>query len=83
MKDSGVLFRMGKAAHVGTAVLKSRAWKMAKVKAFTFNFFQLVISLSPPPPPKLGKLPKLLVDGRLGGDKARLGPCGTFLYFPQ
>lgn len=73
---------MGKAARVGAAVLKSRAWKMAQVKAFMFNFFQLVISLFPPPP-KLGKLPKLLVDGRLGGDKARLGPCGTFLYFPQ
>lgn len=39
---------MGKAARVGAAVLKSRAWKMAQVKAFMFNFFQLVISLFPP-----------------------------------
>lgn len=79
-KDSG-FFGMGKAVHE-RAVLKNQAWKMAQVKGPVSNFFpSRWFSLFPSC--KLGKFPKVFINGSLGEDKARLDLCGTFLGFLQ
>lgn len=55
---------------------------MAQVKGLISNFFQLVVPLVAPSPPKPRKLLELLLFGRLGRNKAGPGLGGTVLYFP-
>lgn len=68
---------MGKAAHPRAVVEKS-GLMVAQVKGpVSHSFSGWWFSLFPPP--KLGRLPKLLIYGGLRGDKGRLGFCGKFL----